>query len=97
MRPGVTHYEPKLLGKVKGHKCILVDDIVNTGTTLVSNIQMLKQEGAKAWATHKVFGPKKLLNETANDDNDDAPERLQEVDELFRPKKLLHNDAPERL
>lgn len=71
---GKTHYEPKLVGDVAGRKCILIDDIVNTGTTLVSNIKMLKQEGAEsifAWATHGVFG-----NVQA------APERIQNLKDL---------------
>lgn len=73
-RDGTRTYKPELIGTVKNRHCIIVDDIVNTGTTLGNNVQKLHELGAAsifAWSTHGVFGP-----------TSDAPEIIQAIPEL---------------
>lgn len=65
--PGAKSYEPYLVGDVTGTTCIVIDDIINTGTTMTSCIEQLKASGAEkvyAWTTHAVF-------------DEEAPERIK--------------------
>jgi ribose-phosphate pyrophosphokinase len=73
--PGQKNYDPYLVGDVRGRVCILIDDIVNTGTTLKSSVEQLQASGAAkiyAWATHGVFGPL----------NPETPEMIQSQEGL---------------
>jgi ribose-phosphate pyrophosphokinase len=73
-RDGSSEYKPELIGKVEGRKCIIIDDIVNTGSTLSNNVKKLNELGAQsiyAWSTHGVFGP-----------SSDAPDAIQNIEAL---------------
>lgn len=70
-----SKYQPKLVGNVKGRKCIIVDDIVNTGGTLFTNVQHLKELGAEeiyCWATHGIFVG----------DSKDTPNKIDKLHDL---------------
>lgn len=47
-----------ILGEVKGYNCILLDDMIDTGGTILENVKLLKQKGASkifVMITHGIF------------------------------------------
>ena len=62
-----------VLGDVSRKNCIMVDDMIDTGGTIVAGIEMLKEKGAKSVhvaCTHPVFsGPavERLQNSSADE------------------------------
>ncbi|CAD8128638.1 unnamed protein product [Paramecium sonneborni] len=60
----VAEKEISLVGDVNGKNCLIIDDIVDSGTTLRNAADILKREGAKsvmAYATHPVLSEKAVL------------------------------------
>ena len=54
-----------IIGEVKGRDCILVDDIVDTASTLCRAVEALKNKGASkvaAYVTHPVFSGQAIDN-----------------------------------
>ncbi len=54
-----------IIGDVKDRECIIVDDIVDTASTLCRAVEALKEHGAAkvaAYVTHPVFSGKAIEN-----------------------------------
>lgn len=54
-----------LVGDIEGKTCLIVDDIISTGSTLVRGVEMLMDRGAKkcyACATHPILAGSALEN-----------------------------------
>lgn len=71
-RPNEVEIE-NILGNVKGKHCIIPDDMIDTGGTMISVARLIKSQGAKSvdiLATHGLFNGKALENfEQAFKDN----------------------------
>ncbi len=65
--------DSSLVGNVQGRKCIIIDDIINTGSTMRNAIETMGKSGASeiyAWATHGAL------------QNNSTPEMLDTLDDL---------------
>jgi phosphoribosylpyrophosphate synthetase len=85
-----TGGDPTLTGNVKDRVCIMVDDIVNTGTTIVKSTKVLKDSGAAkifGWATHGVF-TKEALERLANQ---------EDMEFFLTSNSLYHEELPSKV
>ena len=65
----------RLLGDVRGKDCILVDDMMDTGTTIIRAAQRLKKAGARSvyvYVCHGLFSGTAWASVTKSDDIDEV-------------------------
>lgn len=75
-----------IIGDVKGKNCIIVDDIIDTGGTLIAVANAIKAAGAKkiyAAATHGVFS-----DTATNDLQASIVEEIVVTDTIYLPEEL---------
>ncbi|WMY96946.1 MAG: ribose-phosphate pyrophosphokinase [Arsenophonus sp.] len=54
-----------IIGDVKNRDCVIVDDMIDTGSTLCKAAEALKEQGAKrvfSYATHPIFSGDAIIN-----------------------------------
>jgi ribose-phosphate pyrophosphokinase len=78
----------KIIGNVQDKKCIIIDDIVDSGNTLCKAAELLKSNGAltiEVYATHPVL-------------SGDAKERIMDsqIDKIFTSDSIYHNSLPSK-
>ncbi|MBM3234530.1 ribose-phosphate diphosphokinase [Candidatus Pacearchaeota archaeon] len=71
-----------IIGNVEGKNCLVVDDIIDTGGTLIKTCEVLREKGARkvyAYATHGLFSG--------------GVEKLRDFDRIFVSDTLCCNSA----
>ena len=90
-RPAPTKSEVmNIVGYVKGKTCIIVDDIIDSGGTIVNAAKALKDKGAKdvyAYITHAV-----LSGDAVNKIKKSQVKKLVITDSIDNSKKLKKNN-----
>ena len=89
--PGEIRKESiKIIGSVKGKDVVFVDDMIDSGGTMIADAEAAKKAGAKkiyCFATHAVFSsnPKKVIERFDESDIDE----LIVTDSIYHEPKLL--------
>ena len=93
-RPGQSKVM-NLIGNVKGKTCIIVDDIIDSGGTIVNAVEALKKEGADdvyVFITHAVLSGDAMLKIKKS-----KIKKLIITDTIDNSKKIKNNDKIEVL
>jgi len=93
-RPGQSKVM-NLIGNVKGKTCIIVDDIIDSGGTIVNAVEALKKEGAVdvyVFITHAVLSGDAILKIKKS-----KIKKLIITDTIDNSKKIKNNDKIEIL
>jgi len=88
-----------LVGDVKGKECVIVDDFLATGDTMLSAAEMLRSKGAKrviGIATHMLL-TEKLMKRVENSDAIDLLLTTNSIDINFKTKKIVQLSVSELL
>jgi ribose-phosphate pyrophosphokinase len=77
-----------IIGNVKDKKCIIIDDIVDSGSTLCKAVELLRSNGAlniEAYITHPVL-------------SSDSKERIMDaqIDKIFVSDSIHHSSLPDK-
>ncbi len=82
-----------LIGKVKNANCIIIDDIIDTGGTLLKATEALKKQGANsviAYVIHPVLSDPAIQNVDKNDSLDEliVCDTIEVTDKIANIKKI---------
>ncbi|MFK7967816.1 MAG: ribose-phosphate diphosphokinase [Rickettsiaceae bacterium] len=81
-------YMNKIIGNVENKKCIIIDDIVDTGGTICKAAELLRSNGAlniEAYVTHPVLSA-------------DSKEKIMnsQIDKIFVSDSIYHGSMPSK-
>ena len=82
---------PEIAGRVRDKTAIVGDDVIMTGGTLLANVKVLKEEGAKdvwVFATHGLFCNDALERFRDSDITGIVVTDTVPIDPLHKPEKM---------
>lgn len=91
-KPNVVEVS-NVLGDVNGKDCLLIDDMIDTGGTVLSSAKLLKDHGAKSvsiMATHGLFS-NNAIQKFINSLDENVIDELYVTDTIYENASIKHN------